>query len=120
MNLFIKAAESKPAREESRVQSERCGTAPHRGDGLYSVAQQSYREEIEYSKKREAKRIHIAALKVIGIAVGTPILLVAVFLAAYIVTCVISGATPEEMVGLLKDLAGDIASFAQGIILSAG
>lgn len=70
----------------------------------YSVAQEAYRDELAYDKRRARRRKLFAVVRAIGLLFGIPLLLVAVFAGSYVFTCIINGATPEEVVELLSDM----------------
>lgn len=70
----------------------------------YSQAQDSYRKELAFDKRRRARRKRAAVLRVVAYLVLLPVFLAAVFLAAYAVTCILNGATPDELADLMAAL----------------
>lgn len=77
----------------------------------YSVAQEAYREELAYDKRRARRRKLFAVVRAVGLLFGIPLLLVAVFVGSYVFTCIFNGATPGEVVELLSDMASRCVSF---------
>ena len=79
--------------------------------GSYSVAQEAYREELAYDKRRARRRKLFAVARAVGLLFGIPLLLVAVFVGSYVFTCIFNGATPAEVVELLSEMATRCVSF---------
>ena len=79
--------------------------------GSYSVAQEAYREELAYDKRRARRRKLFAVVRAVCLLVGIPLLLVAVFVGSYVFTCIFNGATPGEVVELLSEMATRCVSF---------
>ena len=79
--------------------------------GSYSVAQEAYREELAYDKRRARRRKLFALVRAVCLLVGIPLLLVAVFVGSYVFTCIFNGATPAEVVELLSEMATRCVSF---------
>lgn len=84
--------------------------------GPYSVAQEAYRAELDHDKKRSRKRKLHGILRVLLMVVLVPVLLVAIFLASYALTCIINGATPEELVRLMGNLFARVEGFAHDVM----
>lgn len=78
-------------------------------EGPYSVAQESYRDELAFNRRRERAAHRSAAVRTLAAVLAIPILLVLAFLAAYIATCILNGAGPEEAAELVFGLARRIA-----------
>lgn len=60
-------------------------------------------------------------LRTVGVIVAAPVIVTLVFVASYALTCVLEGATPEELVQALSDLweqalriVRQVAQFASG------
>lgn len=89
--------------------------APHgagyAGNEPYSVAQEAYREELAFDKRRTRRRKRLAVLRVVRLIIGIPLLLAVVFVGSYVCTCILNGATPEEVAELLGEMAGHVTSF---------
>ena len=77
----------------------------------YSVAQEAYREELAFDRRRARSRKVRSVLRVAGLIIGIPLLLVAVFIGSYICTCILNGATPEEIGELLAGMVTRVTQF---------
>ena len=86
---------------------------PH---GCYSVQQDSYREELAFDRARSRRRRLAAVLKVVALVIATPVALAVVFVAAYAFTCILNGATPDEVMAMLSDLASEVALAASSAL----
>ena len=84
--------------------------------GCYSVQQDSYREELAFDRARSRRRRLAAVLKVVALVIATPVALAVVFVAAYAFTCILNGATPDEVVVMLSDLAREVAAAASSAL----
>lgn len=73
------------------------------------MAQESYRDELAFNRRRERAAHRSAAVRTLAAVLAIPILLVLAFLAAYIATCILNGAGPEEAAELVFGLARRIA-----------
>lgn len=78
----------------------------------YSQAQQSYREELAYNKKRVRRRRWNAVVRVLAFLVLLPLFLVGVFVGVYVLTCILNGASPDELVELL----GELVAYARALV----
>lgn len=78
----------------------------------YSVQMQEYRDELDFDKKRARRRKILGVLKSLALIVLIPLLLAAVFLASYALTCIANGATPSEMQELLLSFIERVIAFA--------
>lgn len=94
--------EEPTARDAERI-------APVRRTG-YSLEQETYRRELDFDRERTRRRRRAGAARAVAVALLVPLLLVAAFLAAYVLTCVLQGATPGEAAGMLGDLAHRVLS----------
>ncbi len=81
----------------------------------YSIAQEAYQQELDYDKKRVRGRRRKALLRVLLTIVLVPVLLFAAFIASYALTCVLNGATPEELVELMSKLFDQIRTYLAAI-----
>lgn len=90
------------------------GRARRRADDGYSVAQASYHDELAFQKRRARHRRLAIALRTLALIVLIPVLLVAVFIGSYVFTCILNGATPQEV----GDLLHNMFSRVEGFILS--
>lgn len=82
----------------------------------YSVAQESYREELAFHRGRVRRRRIVACARVIAFIVLVPVALLAVFIGSYALTCVLNGATPEEVLELLGALPARVEDFIEAVI----
>ncbi|AEB07691.1 di-heme cytochrome c peroxidase [Coriobacterium glomerans PW2] len=78
---------------------------------LYSVAQESYREELAYDRHRARCRRAARICRALLLLIGIPMALCLVFTASYALTCILNGATPSEVVELLSGLFNRITGF---------
>ena len=76
----------------------------------YSVQQDEYRQELDYDRRRAKRRTLRARLKTLAMIVIVPLGLIVVFLASYSLTCILNGATPDEVVQHLTNLYARLAS----------
>lgn len=86
----------------------------------YSIAQESYRAELAYDRKRARSHKASRILRVVALVVLVPVLLVAVFLASYALTCILNGATPEDLAQLMGSLFARIEGAAGGVARALG
>lgn len=107
MDLFIETRRQVPAAAPAQVPSERA--EPERD--AYSLQQESYRAELAFDKKRARRRKVLAVVRALALCIVVPVGLIAVFLASYVLTCIINGATPAEVVELLAGLAERVRGF---------
>lgn len=86
-----------------------------------SIAGEAYREERAYAARRHRHKLVLGMLRTVGVIVAVPVIVTLVFVASYALTCVLEGATPEELVQALSDLweqalriVRQVAQFASG------
>ena len=70
----------------------------------YSLEQESYRRELDYDRARRRNRRWAGRLRMLAMAVLVPLGLVLIFLASYALTCILNGASPDEVVQHLTAL----------------
>ena len=110
-------APRRAARETSRREApQREVPAPQ--DAAYSVAEEAYRAEKAYDRKRARRRKALAIARVLAAVVLLPVAVVAVFLVSYGLTCVLNGASPDELVQLFAELFARIEGFARDLLAS--
>lgn len=87
-----------------------------------SIAGEAYREERAYAARRHRRKLVLGMLRTVGVIVAVPVIVTLVFVASYALTCVLEGATPEELVQALSDLweqalriVRQVAQFASGL-----
>lgn len=88
--------------------------APQADDG-YSIEQESYQEALAFHRQRARRSMRRAAARVVLIALGVPLALALIFIAAYVFTCVLDGATPQEVGVLLVELFHDVAGLVHDV-----
>ena len=76
----------------------------------YSVQQDEYRRELDYDRRRSKRRTLRARLRTLATIVLVPLGLVAIFLVSYSLTCILNGATPNEVVQHLTNLVQRLAA----------
>lgn len=70
----------------------------------YSVQQDSYAQELAFDKRRARRRRLGQRLRTLAMIVLIPLGLVAIFLASYALTCILNGASPNEVLQHLSAL----------------
>lgn len=86
-----------------------CKSAPE----AYSVQQDSYAQELAFDKRRARRRRVGQRLRTLAMIVLIPLGLAAIFLASYALTCILNGASPNEVLQHLAALGqrlGDVAT----------
>ena len=123
MNLFIETPQQRADRREleerwrdrSHGAIEVSGASrPAReavGQPRYSLEQETYQEELAFHKRRLRTSRMASVARIVLAVVLIPLGLAALFVASYAFTCIIDGATPGEVVELLKGFAERV--FAQ-------
>lgn len=81
----------------------------------FSIAQDSYERERAYDRARTRGKRRAAVLKTFAMLLALPVVLVAVFVGAYAVTCIVNGAHPDEVPQLMLELYRRIEGFARDI-----
>lgn len=77
----------------------------------YSVQQDSYAQELAFDKRRARRRRLGQRLRTLAMIVLIPLGLAAIFLASYALTCILNGASPNEVLQHLAALGqrlGDV------------
>ena len=90
-------------------------SAPPAGRGpapeTYSVQQDSYAQELAFDKRRARHRRLSQRLRTLAMIVLIPLGLAAIFLVSYALTCILNGASPNEVLQHLAALGqrlGDV------------
>lgn len=79
----------------------------------YSVQQDSYAQELSFDKRRVRRRHLAQRLRTLAMIVLIPLGLAAIFLASYSLTCILNGASPNEVFQHLSALGqrlGDVVT----------
>lgn len=100
---------------EQRSEHEASHAPSQTGDG-YSVAQDAYREELAFQRRRARRRRIGACLRVLALIVLIPLGLAAVFVGSYVLTCIINGATSEEVLDVLAAMPSRVESFVRSVM----
>lgn len=98
-----------PAQNVTPAVSPAGGSAPEN----YSVQQDSYAQELAFDKRRARRRRVGQRLRTLAMIVLIPLGLVAIFLASYALTCILNGASPNEVLQHLAALGqrlGDVVT----------
>lgn len=119
MNLFIDNPQAQPPRSADghpsmslwHEQAARVAIAHVPDAAADDVARTAYRDEMEFANKRARSRKRGQVLRVVVSAVLFPLLLLLVFFAAYALTCIANGASPNELVGLMAELIERMGEF---------
>ena len=77
----------------------------------YSIQQESYRKELAFDRARERRRKLVAVVRMLIMIVAIPAGLVLLFVASYSLTCILNGATPDEVLELLQMMFERICDF---------
>ena len=89
-----------PAQNAAHAVSSAGGSAPEN----YSVQQDSYAQELAFDKRRARHRRWAQRLRTLAMIVLIPLGLAAIFLVSYALTCILNGASPNEVLQLLAAL----------------
>ena len=81
-----------------------------------SVAADAYREEKAFDRKRRRRRAWGRVLRVFALIILAPIAIVAVFLISYALTCILNGASLDELVASFSNLFDR----AEGVLYDLG
>lgn len=103
------AAVQPPAQNAAPAVSLAGGSVPEN----YSVQQDSYAQELAFDKHRARRRRWAQRLRTLAMIVLIPLGLAAIFLASYALTCILNGASPNEVLQHLAALGqrlGDVAA----------
>lgn len=75
------------------------------GEGVQRLAAaEAYAAERAYDVKRMRRGALLGVLRAVLLALAVPVLVAAVFVASYALTCILDGATPEELMDALAAL----------------
>lgn len=101
------AAAQPPAQNATPAVSPAGESAPE----AYSVQQDSYAQELAFDKRRARRRRVGQRLRTLAMIVLIPLGLAVIFLASYALTCILNGASPNEVLQHLTALGqrlGDV------------
>lgn len=107
MEMQMQGAAQPPAQNATPAVSPAGRSAPEN----YSVQQDSYAQELAFDKRRTRHRRVGQRLRTLAMIVLIPLGLAAIFLASYAFTCILNGASPNEVLQHLAALGqrlGDV------------
>ena len=90
------------------------------GDPLgerYYPGPAAYQEELAYNRSRAQRRRRAGVLRVLLLIIAVPLMLVIAFVVSYILTCILNGASPDDIAGLLADLADRVRTWVADLHL---
>lgn len=90
------------------------------GDPLgerYYPGPAAYQEEMAYNRSRAQRRRRAGVLRVLLLIIAVPLMLVIAFVVSYILTCILNGASPDDIAGLLADLADRVRTWVADLHL---
>lgn len=76
----------------------------------------AYRCEKAYDARRRRRRAALAVLRTVLTIALVPVAVAIVFVGSYAVTCILDGATPEELVQALLDLLEQVKSIVREVM----
>lgn len=97
-----------------RVKRNRCAQT---FEEPYSIAQETYAEQLAFDRRRMRHRRGAAAARVLLVVILVPVLLFAAFVGSYALTCILNGASPRELVVLMSELFGKMRAFG-GLVIA--
>lgn len=83
----------------------------------YSIAQESYAEQLEFDRRRTRRRRGAAVARSLLVVVLVPILLFAAFVGSYALTCILNGASPQELALLMGELFAKMQAYG-GLVIA--
>lgn len=84
-----------------------------------TVAEDAYRAERAYDVRRTRRRRITEVLRVLASIVAVPVIVAVVFVASYALTCVLDGASPEELVAALQALFERVRMVAEQALMAS-
>ena len=83
----------------------------------YSIAQESYAEQLKFDRQRTRRRRGAAVARSLLVVVLVPILLFAAFVGSYALTCILNGASPQELTLLMGELFAKMQAYG-GLVIA--
>lgn len=93
---------------------------PQRPEEAPDIACDAYREDKAYDRARKRRARRMRALRMLIACLLVPIAVVLVFLGSYALTCIVNGATPEELAGLMGNLFNRVSGFFTAMLSGWG
>lgn len=76
-------------------------------------APEGYSQELAYDRKRARRRRCRQLVRAVALVIAIPFALAAAFLISYALTCILNGASPEELVEMMGELFARIDGFVR-------
>ena len=108
MEMQMQGAAAQPPAQNAVPTASPAGEA---APEAYSVQQDSYTQELAFDKRRARHRRWAQRLRTLAMIVLIPLGLAAIFLVSYALTCILNGASPNEVLQHLAALGqrlGDV------------
>lgn len=83
-----------------------------------STAGEAYLAEKAYHRRRARRRKTGAVVRTLAMVLIIPLAMVAVFVASYALTCIVNGASIDELGQLMGELVSNVGSFVQEALAS--
>ena len=94
------------------------GSAVASDGPVTSTAGEAYLAEKAYHRRRARRRKTGAVVRTLAMVLIIPLAMVAVFVASYALTCIVNGASFEELGQLMGELASNVGGFVQEVLAS--
>ncbi len=104
-------------RTRGRTRRAGCNRRAQTLEEPYSIAQETYAEQLAFDRRRMRHRRGAAAARVLLVVILVPVLLFAAFVGSYALTCILNGASPRELVVLMSELFGKMRAFG-GLVIA--
>ena len=83
----------------------------------YSIAQETYAEQLAFDRQRTRRRRGAAVARTLLVIALVPILLFAAFVGSYALTCILNGASPQELALLMGELFAKMQTYC-GLLIA--
>lgn len=112
-------ADSPAAKRSLRNSVRGFGRNRHAGvpEEPYSIAQEAYAEQLAFDRQRTRRRRGAAIARSLFVLVLVPIFLFAAFVGSYALTCILNGASPQELVFLMGELFAKMQAYG-GLVVA--
>ena len=94
------------------------GSAGASDGPVTSTAGEAYLAEKAYHRRRARRRKTGAVARTLAMVLVIPLAMFAVFVASYALTCIVNGASIEELGQLMGELASNVGGFVQEVLAS--
>lgn len=103
MDLFLRQT---PSAQHASVPASAPDDVPH------SIAGDAYQKERAYDARRRRRRVFMGVVRCVLAIVLVPLAVALVFVGSYALTCILEGATPDELIQALWDLFDHVCQIA--------